>query len=111
MSMWWDVRVCTAKDKGQGCVDEDVVVDGVRTCCAPCCCASISFSCATIFASSSSDSASGRPTSKALVVTIHTRFPTNLPPAATKDVVAETREAMAWRVVGGTMSTSAARRS
>lgn len=82
-----------------------------QTCCAPCCCSSISFSCWTILASSSRASASGKPTSKADVVTTHTIFPTTFEARLTKEAVFKTRVEMLCRVVGGTMSLRAVMRS
>ena len=82
-----------------------------NTCWAPCCWASISCSCCTIFASSSRERARGRPTRRAEVVTIQTTFPTTLPVFFMKVVVFEMDPAMDCLVVGGTMSTRAERRS
>ena len=65
-----------------------------RTCWAPCCWASISFSCATIFASSSKLSARGSPTNNADVVTIQTMFPRIFPPFLKKEAVEETFDEM-----------------
>jgi len=44
-------------------------------------------------------------------VTTQTIFPTSFPPRLKIEAVFDTREAMEWRVVGGTMSTRAATRS
>lgn len=80
-------------------------------CCAPCCCAIISFSCATILLSSSTASANGRPTSSAEVVTTHTSLPASSEPVKAYDVVVLNVEAMLRRVEGGMMSRSAEMRS
>jgi hypothetical protein len=90
---------------------QDVEFVQARTCCGPCWWASISFSCATIFASSSRLNASGKPTKSAEVVTTQTMFPTSTPPRLMTVAVLDNLEEMEWRVEGGMMSTSAARRS
>jgi hypothetical protein len=55
--------------------------------------------------------ARGRPMRRADVVTTQMTFPANLLVRLTKEAVFETLETTEWRVVGGTMSLSAARRS
>ena len=81
------------------------------TACAPCCCANISFSCCTILDSSSKTRTRGSPTSNADVAITHATLPAIFPPRSKNEVVRDTRDEILCRVVGGTISTSAARRS